>query len=111
MSFVSYQLVFTRAFRRNGQCSAFGSIIQGSTLLLVMTMVFILIACGSQNTPMDADTRMRIDSIANAQIAQAQVLHDSLCKAAERTHLPYLVDSIKKIRLREIEEQLKTVPK
>ena len=70
-----------------------------------------LLACGAQETPLDADTRMRIDSISNAQISKAQVEHDSLCRAAKITQLPLLVDSIKKIRLREIEEQLKTVPK
>ncbi|MBC7774963.1 MAG: hypothetical protein H7246_05940 [Phycisphaerae bacterium] len=70
-----------------------------------------LLSCGSQSTPLDADTRTRIDSIANAQIAKAQVEHDSLCKAAQITQLPHLVDSIKKIRIHEIEEQLKTVPK
>jgi hypothetical protein len=70
-----------------------------------------LLACGSQGTPIDADTRTRIDSIANAQIAKAQLEHDSLCKAARITQLPLLVDSIKKVRLHEIEEQLKTIPK
>ena len=70
-----------------------------------------LLSCRAQDTPLDADTRARIDSIANAQIALAQVEHDSLCRAAKITQLPLLVDSIKKIRLREIEEQLKTVPK
>lgn len=70
-----------------------------------------LLACGSQSTPIDADTRTRIDSIANAQITKAQLEHDSLCKAARITQLPLLVDSIKKVRLHEIEEQLKTIPK
>ncbi len=77
----------------------------------LLATVFCLLACGSPNAPLDADTRARIDSIANAQIAQAQVENDSLCKAALVTQLPHLVDSIKKIRLQEIEAQLKTVPK
>lgn len=68
-------------------------------------------ACGNTNTPLDSDSRIRIDSIANAQIAKAQIEHDSLCKAAQTTQLPHLIDSIKQIRLREIEEQLKTVPR
>lgn len=72
---------------------------------------FCLLACGGQGTPIDADTRMRIDSISNAQIAKAQIEQDSLCRTAKITQLPLLVDSIKKIRLREIEEQLKTIPK
>ena len=79
--------------------------------LLPIAIALCLLACGSQNTPLDADTRIRIDSTANAQIAKAQVEHDSLCKIAQITILPHLVDSIKKIRMREIEEQLKTVPK
>ncbi|MFN0214719.1 MAG: hypothetical protein ACKVT2_10725 [Saprospiraceae bacterium] len=79
--------------------------------LLSITMAFCVAACGSPNTPLDADTRIRIDSIANVLIAKTQLEHDSLCKAAQFTHLPHLVDSIKKIRLHEIEEQLKTIPK
>lgn len=81
------------------------------SVLLLMVAVLGLAACGTGTTPLDSDTRLRIDSIANAQIARAQVQHDSLCEAAYRTELPLLVDSIKKIRLREIQEQLKTVPK
>ncbi|MFN0175120.1 MAG: hypothetical protein ACKVU0_10765 [Saprospiraceae bacterium] len=79
--------------------------------LLATTAALCLLACGSPSAPLDAETRMRIDSISNAQIARAQTEHDSLCKAAQITQLPHFVDSIKKIRLREIEEQLKTVPR
>jgi hypothetical protein len=68
-------------------------------------------ACGSPNTPLDADTRLRIDSISNAEIGRANVLYDSLCTRAHTTVLPQLIDSIKKVREREIQEQLKTVPK
>lgn len=79
--------------------------------LLATITVFSISSCGTPSTPMDADTRMRIDSISNAQIALAQIQQDSLCKAAHKTQLPLLIDSIKKERLREIEAQLKTVPK
>ena len=79
--------------------------------ICLLPTALCLLACGSPNAPLDAETRTRIDSIANAQIAKAQMEHDSLCKAAQITQLPHLVDSIKKIRLREIEEQLRTVPK
>ncbi len=78
---------------------------------LALMSVLCLLACGSSNTPLNANTRMRIDSIANAQISKAQLEYDSLCKVAQITRLPLLVDSIKKIRVREIEEQLKTVPR
>lgn len=80
-------------------------------LRLLPVICGCIIACGSPTAPLDANTRMRIDSISNAQIALAQIRQDSLCNMAHKTQLPLFVDSIKKERLREIEAQLKTVPK
>ncbi|HAD13122.1 MAG TPA: hypothetical protein DCF33_11890 [Saprospirales bacterium] len=79
-------------------------------------LVFFLAAglmsgCGNNSAPLDAETRSRIDSIANAHVALAQKKYDSLCIVAQTTVLPGLVDSLKKERLREIQEQLKTIPK
>lgn len=79
--------------------------------LFALAVAASLLSCGNSSTPLDAETRDRIDSLANAQISDIQVKHDSLCKNAQQTQLPRLVDSIKQIRLQEIEEQLKTVPK
>ncbi len=76
-----------------------------------LLFVLCLLACGSPSAPLNAEARQRIDSISTAQIARAQVKYDSLCKAALTTQLPRLVDSIKQKRLKEIEEQLKTIPK
>ncbi len=73
-------------------------------------IVLALTACGGE-APMDAETRAAIDSTATAQISLARKELDSLCAAAEKTELPQLVDSIKKVRLREIEQQLKNIPK
>lgn len=81
------------------------------SLLFPIVAAILLAGCGNANTPLDADTRSRIDSIANVRIALAQKENDSLCKAAQTTVLPHLIDSLKKERLREIQEQLKTVPK
>jgi hypothetical protein len=74
-------------------------------------LLAVLAACGGANTPLDADTRQQIDSLANEGITRTRLEVDSLCQQAQHTQLPHLVDSIKKIRLREIEEQLRTVPK
>lgn len=71
----------------------------------------LLSACGSPNTPLDADTRQAIDSISQAQINIARQELDTLCQQRRLTDLPRMVDSIKQHRLREIQEQLKTVPK
>ncbi|MCB0532771.1 MAG: hypothetical protein H6574_21335 [Lewinellaceae bacterium] len=79
---------------------------------LVITVFSLLVAaCGNSSTPLDAGTRQRIDSTAAAQIRLAREELDSLCKLQQKTVLPRLVDSIKQKRVREIQEQLKTVPK
>ncbi len=68
-------------------------------------------ACGSAETPLDANTRQTIDSLSTAEIRLLRVELDSQCQMAKVTVIPHLVDSIKKVRLREIDEQLKTIPK
>jgi hypothetical protein len=74
-------------------------------------LLLLLASCGSPETPLDADTRQMIDSITSAQISLARMELDSLCQQRRAAELPHLVDSIKEVRLREIQEQLKTVPK
>jgi len=69
------------------------------------------LSCGSAETPLDANTRQTIDSLATAEIRLLRVELDSQCQMARVTVLPQLVDSIKQLRLREIEEQLRTIPK
>lgn len=73
--------------------------------------LIVLNACGNPNVPLDADTRQAIDSISSEQIRVARAELDTLCQQRHATELPRLVDSIKRVRLREIQEQLKTVPK
>lgn len=79
----------------------------GPILLLVLAL---LPACGSPDAPLDADTRQRIDSIGAAQIRQAQISLDSLCQTQRSAQLPVLMDSIRRVRLREIDEKLRTIP-
>jgi hypothetical protein len=71
----------------------------------------LMAACGSPDTPLDADTRKRIDSIATEHIRLARNEMDSLCQQSRSGKLPGLVDSIRQIRLQEIEQQLKTIPR
>lgn len=78
---------------------------------LLAACCLLLTACGGPNTPLDAGTRQAIDSIAAAEVRQARMDIDSLCKLDRTILLPRLVDSIKQKRVREIQEQLKTVPK
>ena len=77
----------------------------------LLLLLLLASACGSPNTPLDADTRQAIDSISLAQINIARSEMDTLCSQRRLTELPRLVDSIKQHRLQEIQEQLKTVPK
>lgn len=78
-------------------------------MLLVACLLFA--GCEGANTPLDAGTRDAIDSISAAEIKRLRVEMDSLCQMQRTTVLPHLVDSIKQKRLREIEQQLKTIPK
>jgi hypothetical protein len=79
--------------------------------LLLVFLAFVGVAACSSEAPMDAKTRDTIDSTATSQISLARKELDSLCSAAEKTKLPQLVDSIKKVRQREIEQQLKNILK
>lgn len=79
--------------------------------LLSVALCLCSAACGGSDAPLDADTRQLIDSTANAQIRLARAEIDTLCAQRERTELPRLIDSFKQARQREIEEQLKTVPR
>jgi len=78
---------------------------------LMAVLCLFVAACGAPNAPLDADTRQRIDSLVTAQNRAAQLQIDSLCKRALITELPRMIDSIKKVRQQEIEQQLKLVPK
>ncbi len=77
---------------------------------LVLALIY-LPACGGPDAPLDADTRQRIDSSAAAQIRQIRISLDSLCQAQRSAQLPVLMDSIRRVRLREIEEKLRTIPR
>ncbi len=68
-------------------------------------------SCGSPNTPLDADTRQHIDSAATEQIRLATFELDTHCTHIRYAGMQKLVDSIKQVRVREIEEQLKAVPR
>ena len=87
------------------------SAIQFEGLRFLWIVCLFFSACGNPNTPLDAGTRQAIDSIAAAETRKTRVEIDSLCNIDRSSVLPRLVDSIKQIRLREIQEQLKAVPK
>ncbi len=79
--------------------------------IFALVSVCSWLSCGSAETPLDANTRQTIDSLATAEIRLLRVELDSQCQMARVTVLPQLVDSIKQVRQREIEAQLRTIPK
>lgn len=80
-------------------------------LLFILLIAASWNACGNANTPLDANTRQTIDSLSTTEIRLLRVELDSQCQLARTTQMPHMVDSIKAVRLREIQEQLKTIPK
>lgn len=79
--------------------------------LISLACCLLLAACGSPDTPLDAETRQTIDSIAVVRINLLRSEMDTLCNQRRVAELPHLIDSIKQHRMREIQDQLKTVPK
>lgn len=79
--------------------------------LISLACCLLLAACGSPNTPLDAETRQTIDSIAVVRINVLREQMDTVCNQRRVAELPHLIDSIKQHRVREIQDQLKTVPK
>ncbi len=84
----------------------------GSLFLFALCLLpLAFCSCGSPNTPLDADTRQRIDSAATEQIRLVTFELDTHCTRIRYGEMIRLVDSIKQVRIKEIEEQLKAVPK
>ena len=77
----------------------------------VPTLALLFCACGATETPLDADTRKAIDSISTVRIRIVRASLDSLCRQNHVTVLPHMIDSLRQVRVSEIERQLKTVPK
>lgn len=82
-----------------------------SRIYLATALALLLTACGTTERPLDADTREAIDSIYVEQVRMAREELDSLCKLERQNNLTRLVDSIKRHRLEEMAEKLRTVPK
>ena len=90
-------------------CSA--AVCPSARFFPLLTLVLWAAACGSPNTPLDADTRYRIDSTATEQIRQLNYELDTLCVYLRYHDMDRLVDSFKQVRKRQIEEQLRNVPR
>ena len=78
---------------------------------IIIPMAVLLAGCGPSGTPLDAETRLEIDTTASNQILYVRKEMDSICRDYERQNLKALVDSIKKVREEEIARQLKTIPR
>jgi hypothetical protein len=76
----------------------------------VLGFFSLLIACGDISKPIEASTRRKIDSIATAEIQKIRLKTDSFYQEARKTTMSQVIDSIKQVRLREIDEQLKSIP-
>ncbi|MBU6341169.1 MAG: hypothetical protein KGS48_06705 [Bacteroidetes bacterium] len=76
-----------------------------------LPVLFFLSACAGSEPPLDADARLRIDTTVLAINRKVQAEIDSNCKRALQTELPRLVDSIMQLRRREIDAQLRSIPK
>lgn len=79
--------------------------------VILIPVAVVTSGCGSSGTPIDAETRLEIDTTVSNQLLYVRKEMDSVCRDYEKQHLKALVDSIKKVRQEEIARQLKTIPK
>ena len=79
--------------------------------LLFFLLALTATGCDPDARPLDAEDRLFIDSVSAAQIRTARLEIDSLCREAQKTELPRLIDSLRRERLREIQEKMKTIPR
>jgi hypothetical protein len=84
--------------------------IMSDRLLKILCLIFLLPACGDLSKPIDAETRRVIDSVSTSVIQRTRIEIDSAYKNALITKMPQVMDSIRQVRLREIENQLKNIP-
>lgn len=82
-----------------------------ATGIILVLVAVIWGGCGSAGSPLDAETRLEIDTTVSNQLLYVRKEMDSVCLEYEKQHLKELVDSIKKVREEEIARQLKTIPK
>jgi hypothetical protein len=89
--------------------------------MLFMQRIFLFIffslngcffACSDlSKKPLDAASRRAVDSLATLGIQQTRLQIDSIYKDARVSRMPQVLDSIRQQRLREIEEQLRSIPR
>ncbi len=84
---------------------------KAKNILISSLLSCILAACTESNAPLDPKVRYQIDSLTFAQTQKAKVEIDSWCAQERAMRLPALIDSIRHQRLREIERQLKGLPR
>ncbi len=78
---------------------------------LLFCLLWTVPACDPADMPLDAHSRRRVDSLTNVGTLRVQKEMDSLCLVQKTTVLPLLIDSIKRQRMKEIQENLRTIPK
>lgn len=94
---------FTKRMKPAGTFAAIGNIL--------LPMAVLWAACGPTDTPLDAETRLEIDTTVSNQLLYVRKEMDSICRDYEKQHLKELVDSIRQVREEEIARQLKNIPR
>lgn len=79
-------------------------------LLLVLPLLWAACKNAAQK-PLDGKSREIVDSLTAEGIRLARKETDSLCLLERKNRMPKVIDSLKQIRLREIEEKMRTAPR
>jgi hypothetical protein len=72
-----------------------------------LVILIFLIGCGPEEKGLSPEEKRFVDSLYSNQLVTIRQELDSICKIHQDTIFKLAVDSIKKVRLKEIEELMK----
>jgi hypothetical protein len=75
-----------------------------SKLIVVLAIFGFITSCGDSDTTLTPEEKFYVDSLYNKESAKLKQTYDSLCVINRDTLLKYAIDSVKQVRLKEIEQ-------
>jgi hypothetical protein len=75
--------------------------------LFIAILPLSILACGDGDNSLSPEEKIVVDSLYNAYVAKESKILDSLCTIKKDTIFIHAVDSIKKVRISEIEQLIK----
>ncbi len=70
----------------------------------IVFFLILMTSCGRSDNNLTPEERVVVDSLYNVSMSKEKITQDSICLIEKDTTFKYAVDSIKKVRIAEIEQ-------